>query len=110
VLVLSGIANNSGALSINGVGIDRTPADPASGGCGPVVPGSQFITMGPVPPPSIIPPDQTIADHNASSPTTLGGIYLVSPSPSQVSEPPVLASLALGLLLLGISRSRSRRA
>jgi hypothetical protein len=109
VLVLSGIANNSGALSINGVGIDRTPMPP-SDGCGPVVPGSEFITQGPVPPSNIILPNQTIDAHNASSPTTLGGIYLVSPSPSQVSEPPVLASLALGMLLLGILRSRSRRA
>jgi hypothetical protein len=108
VLVLSGVANNSGALSINGVGIDRKPADPASGGCGPVVPGSQFITQGPVPPSNILPPNQTIDQHNASSTITLGGIYLVSTF--QVSEPPVLASLALGMLLLGISRSRSRRA
>jgi hypothetical protein len=105
VLALSGIANNSGALSIDGVGIDRKPQGPTDG-CGPVVPGSQFITQGPVPPSNIILPNETINAHNASSPITLGGIYLVT----QVSEPPVLASLALGMLLLGILRSRSRRA
>ena len=105
ILALSGL---TGSGDIQGVGIDRMPDD-GFDGCGHVVPGSEFITQGPVPIGLPVDFNQTIDEHNGDSQITLGGIYLVRSF--GVDTPPTLPLAAVGIALLGLLRRKgcSRR-
>jgi hypothetical protein len=116
VLVLDGIVEpgGGGTHSVGGVALDRKPAQP--GGCGPVLPGSQFLTTGPVPGGLLQISDFTTIDqHNALSPLSVGGIFLVR-SGTVVPEPgslplaalAALAALAIAAALDVAARRRSK--
>ena len=96
VLTYSGMVNDSGMPGFAGVGIDRTPL--GAGGCGPIVHGSEFIEVESVPRGLPIGLNDTISDHNSSSPITIGGIFLVRSF--AVDTPPTIQILFLGLTLL----------
>lgn len=108
VLALQGLVEpgDAGTHSISGVGIHRDAE--GAGGCGPVHPGTQYITHDVVAIGLAIDDFTTIADHNSSFPVTVGGIFLVKEA-AAVPLPSSLPLAALALSGLPVLRRRRRQ-
>ena len=101
----AGIAPNSRAVA--NVLLDRTAAGGASAGCGPVLPGSEFITQASM---TFIDDASTVNGHNSTSPITVGGFLLARRfETTEVPEPAGGVLVTTALLTLGWSRRRSAR-
>jgi hypothetical protein len=110
--LIAAISNAGAAPSSRAVGnviIDRTSTGGPFSGCGPVEPGSEFITqiLGPID----LDDFSTVNDHNATSPVTVGGFLLArSFSTTDIPEPADSLLVATALVTLGWSRRRVLRA
>lgn len=99
----AGIAPNSRAVA--NVLLDRTASGGAQAGCGPVLPGSEFITQTSA---TFIDDSSTVTGHNSTSPLTVGGFLLARRfDTTTVPEPTAGLLVATALLTLGWSRRRS---
>lgn len=111
-LALTAATSNAGAAAnsreVGNVLIDRTPAPGGTApGCGPVLPGSEFITQAST---TFIDDSTTVNDHNGSSPITVGGFLLARAfSTHNVPEPTSDVLVATALLMLAWNRKRLLR-